>query len=126
MQAQEEQRPSGTDEGDTGTIKRGPFWDFLNMELSYKAPWEHEEDLESPDLECHRNQTLPGNRKKGRRCWIWYLHSHEAGRECRHGSWSSQDVVGSGKQDRFLLLWTVLLQTLHECTSWFIWLEIVI
>ncbi|XP_054846542.1 mitogen-activated protein kinase kinase kinase kinase 2 [Eublepharis macularius] len=59
QQPQEEQQSSGTDEGDTGTIKRGPFWDFLNLELAYKAPWEREEGPEGPDLECHRSQTLP-------------------------------------------------------------------
>ncbi|XP_063002262.1 mitogen-activated protein kinase kinase kinase kinase 2 isoform X2 [Elgaria multicarinata webbii] len=57
-QAHVEQRPGGTKEGDQDTIKRGPLWDFLNLELTYKAPWEHEGGPEFPDLEC---QTSPGS-----------------------------------------------------------------
>ncbi|XP_061462606.1 mitogen-activated protein kinase kinase kinase kinase 2 isoform X2 [Rhineura floridana] len=64
-QAHDEQQPSGTSEGDAGTIKRGPLWDFLNLELAYKAPWEQEEGLESPGSECHRSQSLPGSAEPG-------------------------------------------------------------
>ncbi|XP_033030352.1 mitogen-activated protein kinase kinase kinase kinase 2 isoform X2 [Lacerta agilis] len=61
----EEQRPSSTGEGDMSTIKRGPLWDFLNLELAYKAPWELEEGLDFPAPECQRSQSLPDNADLG-------------------------------------------------------------
>ncbi|XP_013919368.1 PREDICTED: mitogen-activated protein kinase kinase kinase kinase 2-like [Thamnophis sirtalis] len=56
-QTQEEQRTGGLGEELSSTIKRGPFWDFLNMELTYKAPWE--QDGERSDLEGPRSHTAP-------------------------------------------------------------------
>ncbi|XP_032089835.1 mitogen-activated protein kinase kinase kinase kinase 2 [Thamnophis elegans] len=58
-QTQEEQRTGGLGEELSSTIKRGPFWDFLNMELTYKAPWE--QDGERSDLEGPRSHTAPGS-----------------------------------------------------------------
>lgn len=46
------------------TLTQGPFWDFLNLELAYKAPWEHEEGLESSELEHPKSRTLPGNEEE--------------------------------------------------------------
>ncbi|XP_072840184.2 mitogen-activated protein kinase kinase kinase kinase 2 isoform X1 [Pogona vitticeps] len=60
-QADGEPQLSSGDEDAMSTIKKGPFWDFLNLELAYKAPWEHEEGLEFSDLEHPRSQTLPGS-----------------------------------------------------------------
>ncbi|XP_066466338.1 mitogen-activated protein kinase kinase kinase kinase 2 isoform X1 [Tiliqua scincoides] len=59
QQTHKEQQLSRTDEGDTGTIKTGPFWDFLNLELAYKAPWEQEGDFEFPDQDYPQSQTVP-------------------------------------------------------------------
>ncbi|KAJ6654181.1 hypothetical protein lerEdw1_007278 [Lerista edwardsae] len=64
-QTREEQELRGTGEGDTGTIKRGPFWDFLNLELAYKAPWEHEGGFEFADSERPRSQDLAGETELG-------------------------------------------------------------
>ncbi|XP_042295919.1 mitogen-activated protein kinase kinase kinase kinase 2 [Sceloporus undulatus] len=60
-QPREEEQSSNPGESDLDTIRRGPFWDFLNLELAYKAPWEHEENTELSESEHPRNQTLPGN-----------------------------------------------------------------
>ncbi|KAL7978300.1 hypothetical protein Chor_014839 [Crotalus horridus] len=56
-QTQEEQQTDGLGEDFSSTIKRGPFWDFLNLELSCKAPWE--QDGERADLEGPRGHTVP-------------------------------------------------------------------
>nr|XP_060614305.1 mitogen-activated protein kinase kinase kinase kinase 2 isoform X2 [Anolis sagrei ordinatus] len=60
-QPQKEQQLSDPGESDMDTLRSGPFWDFLNLELAYKAPWEHEEGAEFSEDEHPRSQTLPGN-----------------------------------------------------------------
>ncbi|XP_062820885.1 mitogen-activated protein kinase kinase kinase kinase 2 isoform X2 [Anolis carolinensis] len=65
-QPQKEQQLSDPGVGDMDTLRSGPFWDFLNLELAYKAPWEHEDGAEFSEDEHPRNQTLlPGNTDLG-------------------------------------------------------------
>ncbi|XP_044304451.1 mitogen-activated protein kinase kinase kinase kinase 2 [Varanus komodoensis] len=61
-QAHGEQRPGSTPEGDADLTK-GPLWDFLNLELTYKAPWEQDDGPEYSEVGC---QTTPGSTDVGR------------------------------------------------------------
>ncbi|KAJ7307446.1 hypothetical protein JRQ81_009466, partial [Phrynocephalus forsythii] len=64
-QADGEPQPSSPGEDAMSALKEGPFWEFLNLELTYKAPWEQEEALEFSEAEHARSQTLPGSTDVG-------------------------------------------------------------